>query len=228
MQQLFIGNKNYSSWSLRPWLLMRQLGIPFEEVKLRLNFDEDSDFKRQLLLVSPVGRVPVLVDDGFAVWDSLAIAEYLADKYPEKRLWPTSRLSRARARSLCAEMHTGFDALRTHCTMNLEASLADIGAQLLAERHDVRHDLQRIDQLWTEQLAASGGPFLFQDFSIADAYFAPVCTRIRTYGLPVSDAASMYVDHMLALPASRAWYEDALQEHDFLAFDELYRQAPAA
>jgi glutathione S-transferase len=226
--QLYIGNKNYSSWSLRAWLLLRQAGIAFDEVPLRLSFNGDSEFKRSLAAVSPAGRVPVLVDDGFAVWDTLAIAEYVAERHPEKQLWPADRLQRARARSLCAEMHSGFGALRTHCPMNIEASLGEVGARVLAEQPEVQRDLQRIVQMWSEQLAAHGGPLLFGAFSIVDAYFAPVCSRIKTYALPVPDAVQRYVAAVLALPAMQAWTQAALAEHDFLDFDEPYRSAPDA
>jgi len=225
--QLFIGNKNYSSWSMRPWVLMREIGIAFDEVPLRLDHDAGSDFKRAVATVSPAGRVPVLVDDGFAVWDTLAIAEYLAEKFPDKQLWPADRRQRARARSLCAEMHSGFSALRTHYGMNLEASLPEIGAKVLAEHEDVRRDLKRIVEMWSEQLQASGGPLLFGAFSAADAYFAPVCTRIKTYALPVPGPVQAYIDTVLALPSLRAWTQAALAEHDFIEFDEPYRKAPA-
>jgi glutathione S-transferase len=222
--QLFIGNKNYSSWSMRPWVLMTQAGIDFDEVLLRFDaFSADSRFKREVRKLSPAGRVPVLVDDGFAVWDTLAIAEYLAEKRPEKKLWPQDAKARARARSLCAEMHAGFGALRTHCPMNLEASLPDVGARVLAEQSAVRDDLARIVQMWTDALAGSGGPMLFGAFSIADAYFAPVATRIRTYALPVPAAAAGYVERLFALQGVQAWVRGALAEHDFIPFDEPYR-----
>ena len=223
--QLYIGNKNYSSWSLRPWLLMTQAAIPFEEIKLRLSFDADSDFKRALAAIAPSGKVPVLVDEGFAVWDTLAIAEYLAEKYAAKALWPTPPLARARARSLCAEMHGGFGALRSHCPMNIEASLPEVGARVLAEQPGVVQDLARIVQMWQQQLDESGGPFLFGGFSISDAYFAPVCTRIKTYGLPVPAPVAAYVERVFALPAMQAWVADAWAENDFLDFDEPYRKA---
>ena len=226
--QLYTGNKNYSSWSLRAWLLLRQAGIAFDEVPLRLSFNGDSDFKRALVAVSPAGRVPVLVDDGFAVWDTLAIAEYLAERHPEKQLWPADRLQRARARSLCAEMHSGFGALRNHCPMNIEAALGEVGARVLADEPEVQRDLQRIVEMWSEQLAAHGGPLLFGAFSIVDAYFAPVCSRIKTYALPVPAAVQRYVAAVLSLPAMQAWTQAALAEHDFLDFDEPYRSAPEA
>src|SRR5436190_6589227 len=223
--QLYIGNKNYSSWSLRPWLLMTQAGIPFEEIKLRLSFDADSEFKRRLAAIAPSGRVPVLVDEGFAVWDTLAIAEYLAEKYASKQLWPAQPRARARARSLCAEMHSGFGALRSHCPMNIEASLPEVGARILAAQPEVVGDLARLVQMWEQQLDAHGGPFLFGGFSIPDAYLAPVCTRIATYALPVPARVQAYVERILGLPAMQAWIRDALGEHDFLEFDEPYRKA---
>jgi glutathione S-transferase len=223
--QLYIGNKNYSSWSLRPWLLMTQFSIPFEEVKLRLSFEAGSEFKRRLAAVAPSGRVPVLVDEGFSVWDTLAIAEYLAEKYASKQLWPAQPLARARARSLCAEMHSGFGALRSHCPMNIEASLPEVGARVLAEQPEVVADLARIVGMWQQQLDEQGGPFLFGAFSIADAYYAPVCSRIRTYGLPVPARIAAYVEHIHALPAMQTWVHDARAEHDFLDFDEPYRTA---
>jgi glutathione S-transferase len=225
--QLYIGNKNYSSWSLRTWLLMKHAGIPFEEVKLRLSCDPASDFKRTLSTLSPAGRVPVLVDEGYAVWDTLAIAEYLAEKYPARRLWPESPLARARARSLCAEMHAGFSALRGHCGMNIEAPLQHIGPKVLAEQDEVARDLARIVQMWEQQLREQGGPFLFgAAFTIPDAYFAPVCTRIRTYALPVPAPVQQYVERILALPAMQQWIAEALAEHDWVEDDEPYRQKP--
>ena len=223
--QLYIGNKNYSSWSLRPWLLMTHAGIPFEEIKLRLSFDADSPFKKSLAAITPTGRVPVLVDEGFAVWDTLAIAEYLAEKYPAEQLWPAQPLVRARARSLCAEMHSGFTALRSHCPMNIEASLPEIGAKVVAEQPDVVSDLARLAAMWEGQLDEHGGPFLFGAFTVADAFFAPVCTRIKTYALPVPPRAAAYVEHIDSLPAMQAWTRDARAENDFLDFDEPYRTA---
>jgi glutathione S-transferase len=221
--QLYIGNKNYSSWSLRPWLLMKHAGIAFEEVPLRLDFDAASPFKTALAAVAPSGKVPVLVDDGFAVWDTLAIAEYLAEKFPGKALWPDATQARARARSLCTEMHGGFQSLRGACPMNIEADLPEVGAQLLRDDPGLAQDLTRIDNMWTQQLAASGGPFLFGAFSIVDAYYAPVVTRIRTYALPVAPAAAAYVERIFALPAMQQWVAAARAEHDFLPFDEPYR-----
>jgi len=223
--KLYIGNKNYSSWSLRPWLLMRQSGIGFDEVRLRLDFDAGSAFRAALAGITPTAKVPVLVDDdGFAVWDTLAITEYLAERFPDKQLWPADRLSRARARSLCAEMHAGFGALREHCPMNVEASLPAVGARLLRELPAVGTDLARIVQMWQTELERSGGPFLFAAFSAADAYFAPVASRIATYALAVPPSVSAYVARVLELPAMAEWSADARAEHDFLPFDEPYRE----
>ena len=222
--QLYIGNKNYSSWSMRPWVLLTQTAIPFEEVMLRFDsFDADSAFKKGLQGISPVGQVPVLVDDGFAIWDTLAIAEYLAERFPDKRLWPVEPRARARARSICAEMHSGFSALRKHCPMNIEASLPEVGRIIWRDQADVRADIARIERMWTGLLAEHGGPMLFGGFSVADAYFAPVCARIRSYALPVGPAVAAYVERVHALPGVRAWVEQALVEHDFVAFDEPYR-----
>jgi glutathione S-transferase len=221
--QLYIGNKNYSSWSLRPWLLMRHAGIAFEEVRLRLAWADDSPFKKTLLAIAPSGRVPLLVDDGFAVWDSLAIAEYLAERFPDKQLWPVDLKTRARARSICAEMHSGFADLRNTFPMNIEASLPEIGTRMLNESPGAARDVARIDAMWHEALRTSGGPFLFGAFGIADAYYAPVCSRIRTYALPVAPDVLDYANRILALPAFSAWQADALAEHDWLAEDEIYR-----
>lgn len=225
--QLYIGNKNYSSWSMRPWVLMTGAGIPFEEKMVRFDsFDAQSAFKSVVAAINPVGKVPVLVDDGLVVWDTLAIAEYLAERFPEKHLWPTDAKARARARSVCAEMHSGFTALRNHCSMNIEASLPEIGRILWRDQAGVRADIARLESMWTGLLAEHGGPMLFGDFGIADAYFAPVCSRIRTYALPVSPTVAAYVDRVHQLPAVQAWVQQALAEHDFIGFDEPYRSKP--
>lgn len=225
MLQLVIGNKNYSSWSMRPWVLMRQFGIEFEEIKLRFEFSPGSGFYQRLARFTPAARVPVLVVDGFSVWDTLAIAETLADRFPDHPLWPRDPMQRARARSLVAEMHAGFSALRSHCVMNIEASLPEVGARVLAEQAAVRADLARIDALWTQQLAASGGPFLFGRFGIIDAYYAPVVSRVRSYGLPLSNEAQAYAEGLWAAPGVAAWVNDALAEQDFLDFEEPYRKS---
>jgi glutathione S-transferase len=225
--QLVIGNKNYSSWSMRPWVLLKHFGIPFEEIKLRFDFTPGSDFYRTLAQYTPTHKVPVLLIDGHAVWDTLAIAEAVADLRPDLPIWPQDRQTRARARSLACEMHAGFSALRSHCPMNIEAHLADVGQRVWAEQEAVRHDVARIDAMWCEQLQGQGGPFLCGGFTALDAYYAPVAARIRSYGLPVSDAAQRYIDRLWTSPGVAAWVADALAEKDFLDFEEPYRQCPA-
>lgn len=224
MIKLYIGNKNYSSWSMRAWVLLKQAGIPFEEVKLRFDsFDEGSQFKQAIRRVNPVGKVPVLDDNGLLIRDSLAIAEYLAEQFPDKQLWPKDKAARAHARSACAEMHVGFTALRSHCAMNIEAELPEVGERIWREQAAVRADVQRIVQLWGELLQQSGGPLLFGEFSIADAYFAPICMRLKTFALPVPEEIAAYVERVRALPGVKAWINDALAEHDFIPFEEPYR-----
>ena len=224
MWKLYIGNKNYSSWSMRPWVLLRQAGIPFEEVIVRFDsFSADSQFKQQLGPVSPTGKVPVLVDGDLVVWDTLAIAEYVAEQFPQHGLWPADKAARARARSVCAEMHSGFQALRGTCMMNIEASLPDVGALAWRDKPAVRADVERLVAMWSELLAKHGGPMLFGAFTIADAYYAPVCMRLKTYGLPVPPHIADYVERVRALPGVRAWIDGALAEQDFLDFEEPYR-----
>ena len=230
MLKLYIGNKNYSSWSMRPGVLLRHFDIPFQEVMLRFDsFEPGSLFKQAVGQLSPVGKVPVLQHGDLVVWDTLAIAEYLAEyadeHFPEHAPWPRDQAQRARARSLCAEMHAGFGALRGACPMNIEAALPEVGARVLAEQPAVVADLARIVAMWTGALAASGGPFLFGGFSIADAYFAPVVARLRTYALPVPHAVAGYMDRVWASPGVVAWVQGALAEREFLAFEEPYRSA---
>jgi glutathione S-transferase len=226
MLKLYIGNKNYSSWSMRPWVLLKEAGIPFEEVMLRFDaFSADSQFKQRLGTLSPAGRVPVLQDGDVVVWDTLAIAEYIAENHPDKNLWPQAAAARAKARSVCAEMHSGFQALRGAFPMNIEAHLPDTGTLLLRDRPAARQDLARIDGMWSELLTEYGGPMLFGEFTIADAYFAPVCMRISSYALPVSPAVAAYVARVKARPGVAAWISDALAEKDFIDFEEPYRLA---
>jgi glutathione S-transferase len=224
--QLVIGNKNYSSWSMRPWLVLKEAGIPFEETVMRLDYGvPDSVFKREIVKLNPAGRVPVLIDGDLVVWDSLAIVEYIAEKFPDKQLWPADPKTRARARSVVAEMHSGFGALRTHFGMNIEAALQHVGPRVLAEQPQTRADLERIVQMWSELLATYEGPMLFGPFSIADAFYAPVVKRIVTYGLPVPPVIKAYIDRVQALKSVAAWTQDALAEHDFLAANEDYRSS---
>ena len=181
MIKLYIGNKNYSSWSMRPWVLLKQAGIDFEEVMVRFDsFESQSQFKTTLVPLSPTGKVPLLVDGDLAVWDTLAIAEYVAESFPNLQLWPADKSARARARSVCAEMHSGFTGLRSNCPMNIEATLLETGALIWRDKPAVRADVARLSAMWTELLAQYGGPMLFGQFSVADAYFAPVCARLKT------------------------------------------------
>ena len=203
MYELFIANKNYSSWSMRPWVLMRQLGIPFTERMLPFHLNHgDGDFRR----FTPTGRVPCLVDGGLRIWDSLAITEYVAESHPS--VWPAGRAVRAWARSACAEMHSGFTALRAKCSMS-------IGQRMRLHRidADLQADLDRLVALWREGFARHGGGFLAGDaFTAVDAFFAPVATRVQTYGLPLPADAADYVQRLLAMPAVAQWVTAALAE----------------
>ena len=224
MLKLYIGNKNYSSWSMRPWVLLTQANIPFEEVAVRFDsFASGSQFKQTVAAINPVGKVPALVDGDLVVWDSLAIAEYLAEKFPEAKLWPSDPALRARARSVCAEMHAGFGQLRSLCGMNIEARLPDTGRLLWRDHAGLRRDVERLVDMWTALLSAHGGPMLMGPFSTVDAYFAPVCMRLVTYALPVPEVIQAYVQRVCALPAVQAWVAGAVAERDFLDFEEPYR-----
>ncbi|HET6433424.1 glutathione S-transferase family protein [Dyella sp.] len=202
MITLHIANKNYSSWSLRPWLLLSELGVPFEE---RLHvFGEGSNWST-FRAFSPNGRVPCLHDGDTVVWDSLAIAEYIAELYPA---WPEEAPARHWARSAAAEMHAGFGALRQQCSMScgLRVRLHEIGPALAA-------DVARIDELWSEGLQRFGGPFLAGGrFTAVDAFYAPVAFRVQTYGLPLGPAAAAYGERLLELTSMRRWYASALAE----------------
>jgi glutathione S-transferase len=203
---LIIGNKNYSSWSMRPWLLLRQAGIPFEAVRIPL-YVPGSEI--DLAKWSPSGKVPALHDGGIRVWDSLAICEYLAERYPEHNLWPADAAARAVARSVSAEMHAGFGALRELMSMNIRARYPGQG-----RTPDCLADLERILAIWTDCRArfGSGGDFLFGCFGIADAMFAPVVLRFETYGVALEGAAGAYAGAIRALPALREWVADAVAE----------------
>jgi glutathione S-transferase len=218
MYTLIIGNKNYSSWSLRPWLALRATGIAFTEQKLAFFTEE---FSRKVGAVSPAGLVPVLLDDDFAVWDSLAICEYVAERHPDAGLWPKDAKTRARARSLVAQMHSGFGALRNALPMNIEAHLPGIKLPEAAQQ-----DISRLQAIWHDTRAefGHGGPFLFGAFSIADAFFAPVVSRFTTYGIAAAGAVRDYMDAVLALPAMQDWMRDARAEATFVPEDEPYRR----
>jgi glutathione S-transferase len=203
---LVIGNKNYSSWSLRPWLLLRQFDIAFEEIKLPLDTPE---FYQRLKAYSPAGRVPVLVDEAVHVWDSLAICETVSESLLEGRGWPADRAARAQARAISAEMHSGFSALRTALPMNCRKRQPS--TQLSA---DVAKDIARIVSIWRDarQQHAAQGDFLFGKFSIADAMYAPVVLRFVSYGIALESTAASYAETILALPALQDWLSDAETE----------------
>ena len=211
---LVIGNKNYSSWSFRPWIAMKAAGIPFEEVLIPLNA---SDFKERLLKLSGTGKVPVLIDGDARVWESLAILEYLAERFPDAGLWPADTQARAHARAIAAEMHAGFGALRTECPMCLwrPAMRRDLSP-------DTQANVQRIDAMWADCRArfGAGGPFLFGRFSAADAMYAPVVARFVTYAISVGAASQAYTNAVTALPAYVEWKAAGVQETWVLPEDE--------
>ena len=203
--KLVIGDKNYSSWSMRPWLVLKHFGIAFEEVMVLLN---EAESKASILEHSPSGKVPCLIaDDGVTVWDSLAICETLAERYPQHTMWPRDAIARGHARSVSAEMHSGFGALRNDMWMNIRASFPGKGAT-----PEALADIARIDAIWSECLEAYGGPFLFGEFTIADAMYAPVVMRFNTWQPKLSEAALAYSRRVTAQPAVKAWIDDALQE----------------
>ena len=219
MLTLIVGNKNYSSWSMRPWVLMRHFGIDFSERALQLG---SAEFAAALAPLTPTRTVPVLIDGELVVGDSLAIVEYLAERHPQHAIWPAKVAARASARMLAATMHSSFGALRANMPMNIEADLAGRGWNLAVQR-----DLDRICALWQPALDASGGPFLFGEFCAADAFYAPVCSRLRTYAPALPDFAAAYVERVLALPAVEQWCAQARAEHVYLTDDEPYRRDPA-
>jgi len=202
---LYIGNKNYSSWSLRVWLLLKHLDIPFTEHMVSV---AGRDYNQALRPIAGNARVPCLHDDGFQIWESIAIAEYLAERYPD--LWPASRKARARARSISAEMHAGFANLRKAMPMNLKFQLKGKPADAAVQR-----DIDRISEIWMEartQFATDGGPYLFGPFSVADGMYAPIVWRFHIYNVPLPPVAATYRDSLLDHPAMQEWYEAALQE----------------
>jgi glutathione S-transferase len=206
--KLVIGNKNYSSWSMRPWLALRAHGVAFEEVFIPLYTDDSSD-KARILGFTRSGKVPALIDGDVTVWDSLAIIEYIAERFPEARLWPEDRAVRAHARSISAEMHSGFMPLRSECGMNLHRPI-----RAIALSADARANVARIEQIWIECRERYGklGPFLFGQFCAADAMFAPVVHRFRTYAIEVGPQARGYMDTMMVLPAFAEWTQAGLAE----------------
>jgi glutathione S-transferase len=204
---LYLGNKNYSSWSLRAWLVLKATGLPFEEVLIRLY---EPGTRTELLRVSPSGRVPALQHGALTVWDSLAIGEYLAELCPDRQLWPADPARRAPARSISAEMHSGFNAMRGHLPMNIRSSFPHRGVT-----PEVQSDINRITALWREQrrrATAEDGPFLFGHFTVADAMFAPVVSRFRTYRIELDELCQSYADAVWAMPSYKEWQEAAGHE----------------
>jgi glutathione S-transferase len=214
--QLVIGNKNYSSWSMRPWVLLREAGIAFEEVQLKF---DDSVRAAGVERYSPAGKVPVLVINGEPVWDSLAICETVAERFAEKQLWPADARARRLARSICAEMHSGFHALRSHMPMNIRSRHPGKGMN-----PEVQRDIARVLEIWRgcRERYGSDGALLFGRFSIADAYYAPVVTRFQTYEVSLPPEAQAYCEAVLALRAVREWCDAARRETEFVAGDEPY------
>ncbi len=204
--KLFIANKNYSSWSLRPWIAMKMAGIAFEEEVIPLYEAGSAEKIRQY---SPAGKVPILIDRGQHIWESLAILEHLAEKFPQARLWPADPQARSHARVVASEMHAGFPALRKACPMNMW-----LPPKARPQREEVMADVRRIDALWSDCLARFGGEgsFLFGRFTAADAMYAPVVSRFHTYGINVSSIARHYMEAIMALPAWTEWYEAAVKE----------------
>lgn len=214
--QLILGNKNYSSWSLRPWIAMRALGIPFDD--LVIPFGDpigNPEFKAKVRQYSPAEKLPVLIDGDTRVWETLAIMEYLAEKFPAAGVWPTDTKARAEARVLSSEMHAGFTALRSECPMNLRRP---VRTRVLPAA--VQANVARLDEMWSSCLARYGGPFLFGKFCAADAMYAPMVTRINTYGIAMSREALGYVEAVMALPAFAEWKAAALKESWIVPEDE--------
>ena len=214
--RLVIANKNYSSWSMRPWVLLAEAGIPFEEVQLKFNDDVSV---RGIEGLSPTGKVPVLWVDDEPVWDSLAIAETVSELFPDKQLWPKGMLARAHARSASAEMHSGFTGLRNNMAMNIRSSHPGKGRTPESEK-----DIARVIALWESCRGrfGNGGDMLFGKFSIADAMFAPLATRFKTYGVALPAVAQQYADALLNLASVRKWCEGGLAETEFVPGDEPY------
>jgi glutathione S-transferase len=211
---LVIGNRNYSSWSLRAWLALKTGGVAFEDVRIVL---DQPTTKAEILARSPSGKVPCLIDDELVVWDSLAICETANERYVGGALWPAAADARAHARAVTAEMHSGFAALRTHMPMDIRSRNHQRGAAALL-RADVAVDVARILAIWADCLSRSGGPLLYGGFTIADAFYAPVVTRFRTYGVALEPALAAYADRVLALPAMHQWVEAAHAETEVIDY----------
>jgi glutathione S-transferase len=212
---LVIGNKNYSSWSLRPWIAMKEKGVDFTETVIALDMP---DTAQKIAAASPSGRVPVLQHGGRSVWESLAILEYVAELYPERGFWPAERGARALARSVCNEMHAGFGALRSACPMNLRRPVKPVA---LSDK--VLADVARIEALWAQCLGlqGAGAAFLFGEFTNADAMFAPVVARFETFAIPVSQSSRAYMNRVMGTASFQAWKQAALAESWVVPSDEV-------
>lgn len=204
---LIIGNKTFSSWSLRPWVLMKHFNIPFEERLIKLDLATTKD---EIAKYSPSGKVPALIDGSVTVWESMAIAEYLNEKYPQKFMWPKDREARALARSVSSEMHSSFSTMRALMSHNLKKVIPGFDSMA------ARADIDRVKAIWSECLERSGGPFLFGEFSIADAMYAPVVNRFVTYDVKLDGVLKAYAARIRELPAHREWIDGAMAE-DFTA-----------
>ncbi len=223
MYQLYIANKNYSSWSMRPWLVLQAFQLPFQEFMILFPAERNTGtFKQDVLAINPNGKLPVLIDHDLMLWDSLAICEYLAERHPNQHLWPQDVKQRAHARCIVAEMHSGFPGLRNACGMNIRAHLVDVGKRLWQDNAELRQDVARIEQIWSERPEVNS--FLCGEFSITDAFYAPVVTRLMTYALPVSESTQQYMHTMLQHPAMKLWMEGALQEQAWVNYLESYQQ----
>ena len=211
---------------MRPWILMKEKNIPFEEIYLRFDsFADNSEFKSCIKKLTPTGKVPVLMSEDVPIWDSLSITEYLFEKFPNLYIWPDDILLRTAARSLCAEIHAGFKALRSFCPMNIEASLKETGQELLQNHSDLARDLALLNDLLVPYLKKQEkSAYLFGKFSAVDAFYAPVYMRIVTYQLPISDELRVYFAQIAALSSVKAWIEEAKMEHDFRQSNEPYRK----
>lgn len=211
--KLYVGNKNYSSWSMRPWVALKAAGVDFEDIVIDFDFPAGNS---AIKAISESGKVPVLEHDGLRIWESLAIIEYAAELFPDKRLWPADRRDRALARAYCSEMAAGFRPLRSAAPMNLRYK-----GKKLEVGDDVKADIRRIEQIWHKNIENSGGPFLFGEFSAADAFFAPVVARFSSYKLVDHPITLAYMQAVKAHPAVQAWAADAAKETWVVPEDEL-------
>lgn len=210
--RLYIGNKKYSSWSFRPWIAMQAKGVEFEEILIPFNNDAVNPKYKEF---SPTSKVPALIDGDISIWESLAIMEYLAEAFPTKRFWPVDKKARAHARAISNEMHGGMFGIRGECPMNMAREISAIDVS-----DAVKKDIARIENIWEECLSAYGGPFLFGEFSIADAMYAPVVNRIEKYELSFHPAVIAYSNAMKALPAYKAWEDAGAAEDQIVEADE--------